>query len=130
MSKSISLIFGEPVHGWLPINFKYLDFNLDFSASSVLNDPIEELYRALSSSNNTEPKRVTWWLEPGAYFFEFKKEKSSSSLTIIETENLHNANARKKQLIKISGDENEIIEPMRVALKQFSSKTYDEKHWP
>lgn len=130
MNNSTALTFGEPEHGWLPVHFAYQDLHLDFDASDALNDPTEELLNALLSLNSTETKSVVWWLEPAAYIFEFKKEESKVSLTIIETENLNNAHAPQRELIIIMVDEQEIIKPMRKALKQFGSKIYEDIHWP
>ncbi|MFT3793999.1 hypothetical protein [Flavobacterium sp.] len=130
MNQSIAITFGEPEHGWLPVDFSYRDFRLHFTASDVLNDPMAELYSALVSLDSTAPQNITWWLEPEAYFFELEKEASHFSLTITETENLHNGKMPKRQLIKITGTEKEIIAPLRISLKQFSAKTHDKKHWP
>lgn len=135
MDKLFSIILGTPKHGWLPVDFHYNDFHyndfhLDFAASDVLNDPIEELYNVVTKLQNNEVKRITWWLEPGAYFFDFEKKGQVVTLTIIETDDLHSETAENKHLIAIAGDEKEIIEPFRIVLRQFSSQTYEENHWP
>lgn len=130
MDDSISIVLGTPEHGWLPVNFHYKDFHLDFAASDVLNDPIEELYNAVTKLQDNEVKRTTWWLEPAAYFFDLERKEQSIILTISETDDLHNENADKTQLITINGDEKVILEPLRNVLKQFSSQTYEENHWP
>jgi len=130
MDNQISVVIGKPEHGWLPMDFHYNDFHLDFAASDVLNDPIEELYIAITKLESSEVSRTTWWLEPAAYFFDFKRKGQSIVLTIIETEDLHKENGYKKQLITVVGDEKNILEPFRVALRQFASQTYEEKHWP
>jgi len=130
MENSISIVFGTPEHGWLPVDFHYKDFHLDFAASDVLNDPTEELYSAVTKLQDNEVKRITWWLEPGAYFFDFERKGQVITLTIIETDHLHNESAAKSELIKITGDDKEIIEPFRYRLKQFFSQTYEENHWP
>ncbi|MEA4917265.1 hypothetical protein [Proteiniphilum sp.] len=74
MDNSISITFGTPKHGWLPIDFHYQDFHLDFDASDALNDPIEELYNAVTNLQDNELKRITWWLEPSAYFLTLKEK--------------------------------------------------------
>lgn len=38
--------------------------------------------------------------------------------------------AEKLQLIAISGGENEIIHPFRIAIRLFTSETYEINHWP
>ncbi|HWY10528.1 MAG TPA: hypothetical protein VN026_04330 [Bacteroidia bacterium] len=84
MSKSISIIFGEPKHGWLPVGFRYDDFNIEFSASDVLNNPMEELYNAIKNKTG----QVTWWLEPFTYFFSFDNAGQDYILTISEADDI------------------------------------------
>ena len=127
MNKSISLTFGEPEHGWLPVNFTYQDFHLEFYASDVLNDSIEELFNASFPFNSSDPNSVTWWLEPEASIFEIKREESKFSLTIFETENLHNGNAPKRQIIKIIAMKNaDLVLRDRLVQDGKLSEGYDE----
>lgn len=130
MDNSISIVLGTPKHGWLPVDFHYKDFHLEFAASDVLNDPIEELYEIVTKLQDDEVKRTTWWLEPAAYFFDFEKKGQIITLTIIETDDLHNETAENTQLLIITGDEKGVIEPFRNELRQFSSHTHEENHWP
>jgi len=69
MDNSISFTFGTPKHGWLPVDFHYKDFHLEFAASDVLNNPIEELFNLVTRIKDSEAMRVTWWLEPGGILF-------------------------------------------------------------
>ena len=130
LSKRITIVLGSPEHGWLPVDFHYKDFHMEFAASDVLNDPTEELYNAVTKLQDNEIKRTTWWLEPGAYFFDFERKGQIITLTIIETYDLNDQDAENKQLVKITRDEKEIIEPFRIALRKFTSQTYEENHWP
>ncbi len=130
MRNLISVTFGTPEHGWLPVDFHYNDFRLDFDASDVLNNPIEELYNVITKLQNNEQRRVTWWLEPVAYFFDFEKNVEKYTLTIIDTDDLHNENAEKVVLATIEGNREKIIEPFRIALKQFLTHPYEEIYWP
>lgn len=129
MDKLFSIELGTQEHGWLPVKFHFNDFHLAFTASDVLNDPTEELYNTVSKLQDNEVRRITWWLEPGAYFFDFEKKGQIITLTIIETDDLHNGSSEKKQLITITGNDNEILEPFLVVLKQFFSQTYEENQW-
>lgn len=128
MNNLISIVLGTTEHGWLPVDFNYKDFHLDFEASDVLNDPIEELYTAVTKLQDNEVKRTTWWLEPMSYFFDFERKGQSIVLTIIETDDLLDESTDKTQLIKITADDKEILEPFRAVLKQFSLQTYEENH--
>lgn len=129
MINSISFILRTPKHGWLPVDFYYMGLHLDLSASDGLNNPIEELFDAVTELHDNEVRRTTWWLEPGAFFIDFEKKGQDFTLTIFETEDLHNESAEIKQLIKITGTEQVIIHPFRSALKQFSSLIYEKNHW-
>ena len=124
MDNSISIVLGTPEHGWLPVDFLHKDFHLDFEASDVLNDPTVELYNVVTSLQHNEVKRTTWWLEPGAYFFDFERKGQIITLTIIETDDLHDETAENKQLITIIGEEKEIIEPFRIVLRQFTKVSH------
>jgi hypothetical protein len=130
MDSTISIFLGPPEHGWLTVDFYYQDFHLEFDASGVLNDPIEELYHVITKLENNEYRQVIWWLEPGAYLFDFKKSGQHTTLTITETKYLHNQDAEKKTLIEINDKDNKITEPFRNALKQFFAKKYEQNHWP
>jgi hypothetical protein len=130
MNYSISIILGNPEHGWLPVDIHYRNFHLDFDASDVLNDPIEELYNLATKLQDNELRRITWWLEPRAYFFDFTRKGQLIDLTIVETDDFNRDSAEKKELITITGSDKEVIEPFRIALRNFFSQTYEEKHWP
>jgi len=129
MKDSIKVSFGKPDHGWLPVNFEYNDFVLNIEASDVLNDPTEELYNVVTKSEDNLQKRITWWLEPAAVFFDFEKSGKIYTLIISQTKNLH-SNSETLFLKKIVGDKEKIIEPFRFALKQFLTQAYEETNWP
>jgi hypothetical protein len=130
MDNSIVITLGIPKHGWLPIDFCYKDFHLHFEASDVAVDSIEELYNAVTELQNKEFKRITWYLEPAAYFFDIQKKGERINLSIFETDDLHHKMVEETLLLTITGTNKEIIEPFRVVLRQFSSQTYEEIHWP
>jgi hypothetical protein len=130
MDNPISIKFGEPKHGWLPVDFIYQNFRIDFTASDVLNNPIEELYNAVTKLQDNNPRQIIWWLEPGAYFFDLEKNGSNITLTISETDDLHNGTEEKRVLCTISTHHNRIIKPFIAALQSFSAQTYTENDWP
>jgi len=130
MNHSISIAFGTPEHGWLPVSFRFQDFELNFAASDVLNDPIEELYNAITKLCENYTRQIIWWLEPAAYYFDLDKNGQEITLTISETDNIHYEKTEKRVLQTIIGDENGILKPLVSALKDFCSQTYPENHWP
>ncbi|UPQ78589.1 hypothetical protein M0M57_13280 [Flavobacterium azooxidireducens] len=129
MNNSISIKFGEPLHGWMAVDIYYQDFHLNFNASNVLNNPISELSTIINNIKDNDLQRIVWWLEPGAYFIDIQKNGEIFSLKIIETGNLHNSNSSKSEIITIQGNENQILKPIFKELHHFYSQNYHEKHW-
>ncbi|MBP7808149.1 MAG: hypothetical protein KA163_02540 [Bacteroidia bacterium] len=132
MDKSLSISFGTPEHGWLPVDLNFGDYNINFDASDVLNDPVNELCETILGLQNNKSGEITWWLEPGAYFFLLEKKDQSFTLTISETDDLHPDHGEiDRKLIKtITGDYKQIVTPFKSAIKQFCAQVYEEKHWP
>jgi len=129
MNNKISISLGTPEHGWLPVVFRYKDFQIDFDASNVLNDPIEELMDVTMKLQDNEVKRITWWLEAPAYFFDITKNKNNFRLSISYSDDLFDKVTEPQLLHTIKGSEDEIIEPLRLALKHFEMLTYEKRHW-
>ncbi|MGN7783866.1 hypothetical protein ACTJIJ_05045 [Niabella sp. 22666] len=95
MNDIIYINLGIPRHGWLPVTFRYQDFQLDFDASDVLNNPVEELYYAAFRLGNNDSRLVVWWLEPAAYLFEFEDRAGAITLKIFEKKDWHREASRK-----------------------------------
>lgn len=129
MSDSIYIYLGMPRHGWLPITFRYKDFQLDFDASDVLNNPVEELYNAAFRLENNDCRLITWWLEPAAYLFELERKGEAITLTITEQADLNRESSNKKVLLVVSGSDENILEPIRSTLRRFLPLKYDETDW-
>ena len=129
MDNSISITLGTPDYGWLPVDFRYKDFKIDCDASNVLNDPIDEINYVITQLQDIETKRITFWLEAPAYYFDITKKGINFILTISYSDDLFDKITKPNLLQTINGSEGEIIEPLRSALKQFKSLTYDKQHW-
>lgn len=129
MDNNILITLGRPAYGWLPVVFRYKDFQIDFDASNVLNDRIDELTYVTTQLQDNETKRITWWLEAPAYYFDITKNDNSFSLTISYSDDLFDKVTEPKLLQTIKGNEDEIIEPLRLALKHFETLTYEKQHW-
>ena len=95
----------------------------------MLDDPIEELYNAVTKLHGNEPRQITWWLEPRAYIFDIVRSGQDIVLTIWETDDLHNAKHPQKRLLTINTPANQIIEPFRIALRQFCAQKYKRNNW-
>lgn len=119
MKPELSIVLGIPEHRWLPVDLRYNDFQLEFAASGILNNPVKELYNCVTKLQNKEIRRTTWWLEPMAYFIDFEKAGKNVVLTITETDDLHNGTAESIPLLRITGEEKNILTPFRLALNFF-----------
>lgn len=130
MNAELLFTIGIPEYGWLPAELHYGDFYLLIDASDVLNDPLEELLLVVTQLKHKEQRRVTWWLEPAAYFFDFTKIDEELVFQVFQINDLNGESAEEKQLIKVKGTARQILRPFQEALKQFYNITYEEKHWP
>jgi len=72
-NKKLTLEFGVPEHGWLPIKIAFNDFSLEFEASDVPANPIDQLISSLISVTKGLKAEVWWHLEPAYYYFEFER---------------------------------------------------------
>jgi hypothetical protein len=128
MEDPVIITFGTPTHGWLPVEFKAGSLSLDFGASAVLNEPLEELYNSIKRLLEHKTGEVTWWLEPHTYFFYFERTGAKDfRLTVTEAVHL---DKEKKQLMVLNGSYKELIAPMRRALLAFCDLDYEKRHWP
>ncbi len=128
MKEPLTITFGVPHHGWLPVEFKAASLSLQFEASAVLNEPLEELYAAIIRLLDHKTGPVTWWLEPYTYFFYFERTGPKDfRLTVSEAEHL---DREKDQMLVLEGTYKELIAPIRKALLAFCDLDYEKKHWP
>ena len=128
MDDSVYINLGTPKYGWLPVDFYYDGLKLDMEVSDGLNDPIGELCDTLIGLDHDKIVEVTWWLEPAAYYFNFEKKGTDYILIISQADDLNEDN---RKVIKIiSGNYKQIIAPLKKALIEFCSKTYEAEHWP
>lgn len=128
MDNSISISLGKPHYGWLPVNFRYKDFQLDFTTSNVLIDPIDEVNYIIAQLQENETKRITCWLEAPVYFFDITKKGNNFILVILYSDDLHDTITESNLLHTINGTESEIIEPLCAAIKCFETFTYNTQH--
>ncbi len=128
MKEPLVLTFGEPHHGWLPVVCKAASLNLQFEASAVLNEPLEELYAAIKRVLAYKSGPVTWWLEPDAYFFYIERTGPKDfRLTVSEADDI---DKERRELLVLEGSYKELIAPVRKALLAFCDLEYEKKHWP
>ena len=126
-NEKLKVEFGQPEHGWLPVDIQLRDFKLNFEASDVPINPIDQLILALSEITKGIKAEVWWHLEPSGYYFDFDKLDSSYILTILFEKAV---NTDKEIVFQIEGSYEALILPFFRAIKKFVSLAYDEPHWP
>lgn len=125
-TEKIELNFGNPEHGWLPVEFKYGEFELDFDASDVPKIPTDLLCESHVSILKGFESKMNWFLEPGHYLFEFIPNGVRIDLLISAS---RDSIIKQKGSKKISGDFDSIILPMYRALKKFNTIEFNELDW-
>lgn len=125
MKNKISITLGTLDSGWLPVVFHYKDFQLDFHASNVINDPVDELIYAANKLQDNETKRITFWLGASAYYFDMTRNGDIYRLTVSYSDDLFDEAAEPIIMQTIQGHEDEIIKPLRLAVAAFVMPDYD-----
>ena len=124
--RKIELNLGNPKNGWLPIELKTTDFELEFNASNIPESPTDKLCESLILAMNRIGTEICWNLEPECYFFELKQIrkgielKISKSGGIIENRNL---------IYELTGDFESVILPMYRSLKKFNTLEFQKTDW-
>ena len=125
---AVKLTFTSPTHGWLPTRIELMNEVLEFVASDVPNNPIEELCSAVSSAAAGREGEVWWHLEPDGYFFEISGANGGARLRILFSE--HSISSPKIEVASVTGTKAEVLLPLWRALREFESFNTQEPHWP
>jgi hypothetical protein len=64
--ENFKIKFGQPKHGWLPVDLNHNDFELQFTASRVLVNPVDELISAILQITKGISTEIWWNLEAEA----------------------------------------------------------------
>ncbi|MDJ0366408.1 hypothetical protein QMK33_14715 [Hymenobacter sp. H14-R3] len=123
----ITVNFGEPARGWLPITFRAGTFELVLDAADVPVNPLESLCEALAVVSAEGNAQVFWHLEPAECRFDFKNQAAEITLTLAERPTRTRPFT---QIFQVTGTSKEMLMPFYRALAQFASHSYSEAHWP
>lgn len=124
---NLKIEFGHPEHGWLPVYIRQGEFSLEFIASDVPLNPIEQLISLLRLLQRGISGEIWWHLEPAGYYFSFDKQDKLYQFSISFAEN---ESATKDLIFETEGSFGNIILPFYRALKKFFTQSFDELHWP
>ena len=125
-TKKIELQLGNPKNGWLPAKLKSNDFELEFNASNIPENPTDKLCESLILSLNGIETEICWNLEPECYFFELKQSGKNINLNISNSSGI----TKNRNLVyKLTGDFESVILPMYRSLKKFNTLEFDKADW-
>lgn len=125
---NIRFTLSRPSNGWLSVHLGVGDKAVDFSASDVPNNPIEELIDAIHCALGNRDATVWWHLEPGGYYFEFSPVGNETTLRILfsgDSDLEH-----RSELLSIQAPTKQLLVPFWRALRQLQSINAEEPHWP
>jgi hypothetical protein len=122
----IRVQFGSPSNGWLSVKLNTPDFELQFDASDVPANPLEELCSALTQVLQGAEAEVHWHLEPAWYYFCFKP--NGEVITLVISEKLDAGHAASDRYRVIGGIEL-LLMPFYRALKRMPM-TERNADWP
>lgn len=116
----------HPSNGWINVKFRHLNFEINFIASNIPENPIQNLCNSLILTLNNIESEFYWNLEPEYFHFEFKFDKKNYILNISKSISINND---KKLIYKLIGDYESLILPFYRSLKKFNTLELDEKNW-
>jgi hypothetical protein len=128
-----ALSFGTPSGGWLPVRLEVDGQALEFAASDVAEDPLEQLCNALLDVAVGRSSKTEWFLEPDRYEFNFAPSKAQVTLEIdlVErrTSNLSELPEKRSRVLSWSGTSESIVISFWRAVKKFQHSSATEKEW-
>jgi len=124
-TKKIELNLGIPLTGWLPIEFKSGEFELNFTTSKIPENPTDKMCDALILCLKGVETEFQWNLEPDIYFFKLTPIGNLIKLSISES----NGSKVQNLIYEFNGDFNSVILPMYRSLKKFSTLEFGQTDW-
>jgi hypothetical protein len=123
----ITVSFGEPYRGWLPVALCANTFELSLAVSAIPANPLDSLCEALVVVAAGGNAQVLWNLEPAEYWFNFENQAGAIMLTIAKRSSHH---LPLNQVCQLPGTAKEVLAPFYLALTRFAAHSYSEAHWP
>jgi len=124
-TRKIELNLGNPENGWLPIEFKSGEFELNFTTSKIPENPTDKMCDALILCLKGVESEFRWNIEPGIYFFKLTPSGNFTNLSISESKGSEVQNLTHE----FNGNFNSVILPMYRSLKKFSTLKFEQSDW-
>ena len=122
------LKFGTPIHGWLPVRIEYDSGSLEFEASDVPYNPVQELVESLELINKGYEKEIWWHLEPAGYYLKFTPQ-GDELLIEIEFSNNFRSNDRRK-IVELAVAKVPTLLAIWREIRRFQSLKFEDRNWP
>lgn len=121
----IELNLGNPENGWLPIEFKSGEFELNFTTSKNPENPTDKMCDSVILCLKGVETEFRWNLEPDIYFFKLTPIENLINLSISES------NGSEVQILtyEFNGNFNSVILPMYRSLKKFNTLEFEQTDW-
>lgn len=122
--------FGQPEHGWLPVELSLDGKILNLDVSDILADPINCLIVGLDRTITGSQDEIFFHLEPDGYFLCFQcLAKNYFRFRLERSENSVGRPPRRTVIFESAGNKQQIIVPFWRAIKEFASHCYVEPAW-
>ncbi|RNI28184.1 hypothetical protein EFA69_19120 [Rufibacter immobilis] len=125
--EKLKMELGAPEYGWLPVKLTFGDFDLQFKASDVPANPIDQLITSLRNVIKGINTEVWWHLEPEGYYFEFERisDKYRFKISFEDSDN-----TQRKEFFELDGDFKSVILPIYRAIVKFIAQPHNPYNWP
>jgi hypothetical protein len=130
---AIKFGLGTAEHGWLPVHISVRDTVINFHASDVPNNPIENLINAMLNVCHGRDETVWWNLEPAGYQMEFITNANDvfMKLWFSETSAFGDRwKADHQPVLVTSGSRYDVLLPIFRAVRKMEIDGVNELHWP
>jgi hypothetical protein len=126
----LKIEFGKPQYDWLPVRLAINDFQLEFSASGVLYDPLADLVACLLLVAKGVDASVDWWLEPAEVSFRFAIQPAGIQIKVLESDDIHSAHPLpERQLVCMEDSYEAMLLPFWRALRKLKPTDFGGEAW-
>ena len=130
MTAHPTLSLGSPASGWLPVRLEAGDQVVEFTASAVGPDSLEQLCNSLLNVAAGRESTTDWELEPDRYEFLFVPVNGEILLEVNLVEQPRSgAPRRRSRVLRWTGSPPSIVVPFWRALKKFQSTAIPPDAW-
>lgn len=124
--ENLKVKLGKPEHGWLPTSLWLNDKLLEFDASDVPVNPIDELLHVLLGVLQGYEGTVWWHLEPEGYYLHFEPKSEMVLLTLTSKENKNSQH----KIAEMTATKRDVVLTFWAAIETLLAYEIGEYDWP